>query len=91
MHSPSWVKGSKDGLCPLDKLEAVRKKMKSLSELHLIDGGDHSFKIGKKHLQTMGTTQDEMEGLAVQAIAAFISKSQRKVKPLLQKSFSMYH
>lgn len=70
MHSPSWVKGSKDGLCPLDKLEAVRK-----SELHLIDGGDHSFKIGKKHLQTMGTTQDEMEGLAVQAIAAFISKS----------------
>ncbi|KAH9775171.1 AB hydrolase-1 domain-containing protein [Citrus sinensis] len=75
VHSPSWVKGSKDGLCPLDKLEAVRKKMKSLSELHLIDGGDHSFKIGKKHLQTMGTTQDEMEGLAVQAIAAFISKS----------------
>lgn len=75
MHSPSWVKGSKDGLCPLDKLEAVRKKMKSLSELHLIDGGDHSFKIGKKHLQTMGTTQDEMEGLTVQAIAAFISKS----------------
>ncbi|KDO76496.1 hypothetical protein CISIN_1g027237mg [Citrus sinensis] len=70
-----FVQGSKDGLCPLDKLEAVRKKMKSLSELHLIDGGDHSFKIGKKHLQTMGTTQDEMEGLAVQAIAAFISKS----------------
>lgn len=70
-----FVQGSKDGLCPLDKLEAVRKKMRSLSELHVIDGGDHSFKIGKKHLQTKGATQDEAEDLAVQAIAAFISMS----------------
>lgn len=69
-----FVQGSKDTLCPLEKLEAIRKKMKSLIGLHVIDGGDHSFKIGKKHLQTKGSTQDEAEDLAVQAIAVFMSR-----------------
>jgi hypothetical protein len=68
-----FMKGSKDTLCPLEKLEAIRKKMKSLIGLHVIDGGDHSFKIAKKHLQTKGSTQDEAEDLAVQAIAVFVS------------------
>ncbi|KAJ4823153.1 hypothetical protein Tsubulata_016390 [Turnera subulata] len=68
-----FVQGSKDGLCPLEKLEAVRNKMKTHNGLHVIDGGDHSFKIGKKHLQLKGSTQDEAEDLAVQAIASFVS------------------
>lgn len=66
------AKGSKDGLCPLQKLETVREKMKPKNELHVIDGGDHSFKIGKKHLQANGSTQDEADDLAVQAVAEFI-------------------
>ena len=70
-----FVKGNKDGLCPLEKLETTRKKMKCLSGLHVIDGGDHSFKIGKKHLQTNGSTQDEAEALALKAISAFLLKS----------------
>lgn len=70
-----FVQGSKDNLCPLEKLEAVRKKMKPHIGLHVIDGGDHSFKIAKKHLQTKGSTQDEADDLAVQAIAAFLSRS----------------
>lgn len=68
------MQGSKDGFCPLEKLEVVRKKMKSMNELHVIDGGDHSFKIGKKQLQTMAATQVEVEDLAIQAIASFVSK-----------------
>ncbi|XP_028247079.1 testis-expressed protein 30 isoform X1 [Glycine soja] len=51
-----FVQGSKDGLCPLEKLETTRKKMKAPNELHVIDGGDHSFKIGKKHLQANNST-----------------------------------
>lgn len=69
-----FVQGSKDGLCPLEKLENVREKMKCHNELHVIEGGDHSFKIGKKHLQLKGSTQDEAEIEAVQAIAAFVCK-----------------
>uniref|UniRef100_A0A6M2EPM1 KANL3/Tex30 alpha/beta hydrolase-like domain-containing protein n=1 Tax=Populus davidiana TaxID=266767 RepID=A0A6M2EPM1_9ROSI len=69
-----FVQGSKDGLCPLEKLEAVCKKMKSHNELHVINGGDHSFKIGKKHLQTKGSTQDQAEELAVQGVSSFVSR-----------------
>ncbi|KAL9406573.1 hypothetical protein Peur_003545 [Populus x canadensis] len=69
-----FVQGSKDGLCPLEKLEAVCKKMKSHNELHVINGGDHSFKIGKKHLQIKGSTQDQAEDLAVQGISSFVSR-----------------
>lgn len=66
-----FVQGSKDGLCPLEKLDAVKKKMTAVSELHVIEGGDHSFKIAKKHLQSSGTSQDEAEDHAIQAIATF--------------------
>ncbi|XVF51339.1 hypothetical protein PTKIN_Ptkin04bG0177200 [Pterospermum kingtungense] len=72
-----FVQGTKDGLCPLDKLEAVRKKMKAMSGLHEIDGGDHSFKISKRHLQTTGSTQEKAEDAAVQAIASFLTRSLR--------------
>lgn len=70
-----FVQGSKDGLCPLGTLEAVRAKMKSPNELHVVEGGDHSFKIGKKHLQLKGSSQDDAENDAAQAISAFISES----------------
>ncbi|XP_022721214.1 KAT8 regulatory NSL complex subunit 3 isoform X2 [Durio zibethinus] len=72
------LKGTKDSLCPLEKLEAVRKKMKAMTGLHEIDGGDHSLKISKRHLQTKGLTQDEAEDAAVQAIASFVSRSLRR-------------
>ncbi|XP_078427967.1 alpha/beta-Hydrolases superfamily protein [Wolffia australiana] len=68
-----FVQGSKDALCPVDKLRAVLKKMKCNNELYVIENGDHSFKIGKKHLKASGLTQAEAEEGAVDAIAKFIS------------------
>ncbi|XP_072964841.1 uncharacterized protein [Typha angustifolia] len=70
-----FVQGSKDGLCPLDKLESTRKKMNCQNELHVIDGGDHSFKIGKKFQESTGLNQDKAEKIAVDAISEFASKS----------------
>uniref|UniRef100_M1CJR0 Uncharacterized protein n=1 Tax=Solanum tuberosum TaxID=4113 RepID=M1CJR0_SOLTU len=67
------MQGSKDGLCLLKKLEAVRKKMKCVNELYVIDGSDHSFKMCKKHLQLIESTQEEAEKLVVHAIATFVS------------------
>ncbi|KAJ7945031.1 KAT8 regulatory NSL complex subunit 3 [Quillaja saponaria] len=69
-----FVQGSKDSLCPLEKLEATRKKMNAISCLHVIDGGDHSFKIAKKHLQTIGSSQDKAEDLSMQEITAFVCR-----------------
>lgn len=45
------------------------------NELHVIEGGDHSFKIGKKFLESLGMTQDQAEKAAVNAIADFVLKS----------------
>ncbi|GFP86714.1 kat8 regulatory nsl complex subunit 3 [Phtheirospermum japonicum] len=70
-----FVQGSKDGLCPLEQLEAVRKKMNAISGLHVIEGGDHSFKIAKKHLQCIRSNQEEVEGQAVRAITGFVSSN----------------
>lgn len=49
--------------------------MKCENELHVIDGGDHSFKIGKKFQESTGVNQDEAERAAVEAIAHFVLKS----------------
>lgn len=70
-----FVQGSKDNLCPLDKLATTRKKMKCVNELYVIDGGDHSFKIGKKFLESTGTDQAEAERRAVKAITEFVTKT----------------
>lgn len=52
--------------------------MNSSNALHVIEGGDHSFKIAKKHLQSAGSSQEEAEGQAVQAIATFVSSCPRE-------------
>eukprot|EP00249_Psilotum_nudum_P004645 c18148_g1_i1 orf=305-1000(-) len=69
-----FVQGTKDALCPLDKLKDVKKKMAVATELHLIDGGDHSFKVNKKALKEHGLTQAEVEQNAVESIQAFLMK-----------------
>ncbi|XP_021757647.1 KAT8 regulatory NSL complex subunit 3-like [Chenopodium quinoa] len=70
-----FVQGSKDGLCPPGKLEVVRNRIKTVNDLHVIEGGDHSFKVAEKHLQSTGTTQNVVEESAVQSIAFFVSNS----------------
>ncbi|KAK9067948.1 hypothetical protein SSX86_012059 [Deinandra increscens subsp. villosa] len=69
-----FVQGTKDGLCSLESLEVVRKKMKALSRLHVVENGDHSMKIAKKNLKLAGITQEEAEECAIQAIALFVSE-----------------
>nr|XP_043630896.1 KAT8 regulatory NSL complex subunit 3 [Erigeron canadensis] len=69
-----FVQGTKDGLCSLASLEQVRQKMKPLNTVHVIENGDHSFKIGKKNLEVAGITQEEAEEQAVRAIGAFVSQ-----------------
>lgn len=69
-----FVQGSKDGFCPLDMLESVRRKLQVANALHVIEAGDHSFQIGKKHLESTGSTHEQAEEQAVQAIAIFVSR-----------------
>ena len=64
------MQGSKDSMCPLTELEKVRKKMTVKSDLHVVEGGDHSLKKGKR---AGGLTQDESDQKALQKIGTFIN------------------
>eukprot|EP00850_Spirogloea_muscicola_P000759 SM000003S11004 [mRNA] locus=s3:254568:255407:- [translate_table: standard] len=70
-----FVQGSKDGMCPLDKLQEVRTKMVIVNELRTVDGGDHSLKVGAKQLKAAGETQASLERKVAKDIADFLAKS----------------
>ncbi|KAJ3701123.1 hypothetical protein LUZ61_004828 [Rhynchospora tenuis] len=73
-----FVQGSNDCQCPLDKLELTRRQMNCKNEVYIIDGGDHSFQIGKKCQESSGMTQDQAERAAAHAIAQFVFRSIRE-------------
>jgi hypothetical protein len=43
--------------------------------LHVVDGGDHSLKIGKKHQESTGVNQHDAEMEAMKAIVQFVISS----------------
>jgi uncharacterized protein len=67
-----FVQGTRDPLCPLDLLEAVRKRMGAPSTLHVVDGGDHSLMVGKAALKALGSSQEEVDDGISTAIAGFL-------------------
>lgn len=66
------MQGSKDPLCPLDKLKGVLSKLRCATKLHVIEGGDHSFKVGKRALEESGKSQEKLEEEAVESIHKFL-------------------
>src|SRR5947208_4200675 len=44
-----FVQGTRDALCPLDLLEEVRNKMQAPNRLYVVEGGDHSLTVAKRH------------------------------------------
>jgi predicted alpha/beta-hydrolase family hydrolase len=42
-----FVTGTRDPLCPLDRLEAVRGGMEAANALFVVEGGDHSLQVRK--------------------------------------------
>jgi predicted alpha/beta-hydrolase family hydrolase len=69
-----FVQGARDSLCPLDLLEQVRTEMKAPNFLHVVEGGDHSLRVPKRHLQASGETQDDVDQKILAAIAGFINR-----------------
>ena len=52
-----FVQGTRDRLCPLDLLDAVRSRMKATSSLELVQDGDHSLTVAKRTLKASGETR----------------------------------
>ena len=67
-----FVQGARDPLCPLDLLEAVRKRMRAPSTLYVVEGGDHPLMVAKTLLKALGSSQEQMDDGMLTAIARFL-------------------
>ncbi len=69
-----FLQGSRDSLCPLGLLDAVRRAMPAPNELFVVEGGDHSLAVGKRQLQKEGGTQNEVDRDLLEIIGAFLRR-----------------
>ena len=67
-----FAQGSKDALCPLERLEEVRARMSAPSVLHVVEGGNHSLEVGARALAVRGETREAVDGRLLDAVAAFV-------------------
>lgn len=69
-----FVQGTRDALCPLDRLERTRAKMSAPSELCVVEGGDHSLLVTKTLLKQRGRTQADEDERILATIARFVTE-----------------
>jgi predicted alpha/beta-hydrolase family hydrolase len=69
-----FVQGTRDAMCPLERLAGVREKMTAPSELHVVEGGDHSLKASAAALRAQGLTQKDVDQGIFSAIEAFVTR-----------------
>jgi uncharacterized protein len=67
-----FVQGTRDALCPLELLEAVRAEMKAPHFLQVVDGGDHSLVVRKGDLKAANETQEEVDLRILESIRRFV-------------------
>jgi predicted alpha/beta-hydrolase family hydrolase len=66
-----FVQGTRDPLCPLDKLADVRLRMLAPNRLHVVEGGDHSLAVSAAQRKAAGETQEDSDRRVFEAIRDF--------------------
>ena len=61
-------------MCPLDELKRVRRQITARSEIHVVDGANHSLEVGKRRLREQQATQEEVERGILNAMGAFLKR-----------------
>ncbi|HEU4384731.1 MAG TPA: alpha/beta family hydrolase [Anaeromyxobacteraceae bacterium] len=69
-----FVQGTRDPLCPLDRLEDVRRRMTAPSDLHAVVGGNHSLLVTRGRLAAAAETQEQVNARALAAIRSFLER-----------------
>ncbi len=67
-----FVQGTRDPMCPLERLSQVRQKMKVRSKLFVVDAGDHSLQVTKAQLKESGETQAAVDARILHVIRHFV-------------------
>jgi uncharacterized protein len=70
-----FVQGTRDSMCPLDRLAGVRERMQAPSDLFAVEGGDHSLGVQKGVLKKQDLTQADVDERIFGAIEAFVTRS----------------
>ncbi len=65
-----FVEGTRDPFCPLDTLEAVRRKITAPTTLHVVEGGDHSLKVRESSGRSTSGSWDA----AIAAVALWVEE-----------------
>lgn len=69
IHSPMlFFQGSRDSLCELEVFEPIVEKLPSQAKLHVIKGGDHSFKLLKRLNRSEASVYEELVNISVEWI-----------------------
>ncbi|BCX81032.1 conserved hypothetical protein [Methylomarinovum caldicuralii] len=66
-----FIQGDRDRLCDLDRLRDVLKTLTAPLTLHVIEGGDHSFKVPKR----AGRTEEAVWREIVEVMSTWISRA----------------
>jgi hypothetical protein len=69
-----FVQGTRDSMCPLERLAAVRQRMRAENDLYTVEDGDHSLLVQKGSLKRRGLTQTEVDQGIFGAIQAFVNR-----------------
>ncbi|MCI4680886.1 alpha/beta fold hydrolase [Rhodoblastus acidophilus] len=69
-----FVQGTRDHLCPLQIFEDVRGRMSAPTNIHVVEGGDHSLLVSKTALKARGITQENVDLGVLGAIEDFVRK-----------------
>lgn len=69
-----FVQGTRDSLCPLELLERIRTEMTAQNFLHVVEQGDHSLMVSKRHLKAKSETQDDVDQRIFEAIKEFVKR-----------------
>jgi len=75
-----FVQGTRDPLCPLERLAEVRKKMRAPSKLFVVDAGDHSLQVTKTQLKQSGEDQATVDARVLHVISHFVRDTPAALK-----------
>jgi hypothetical protein len=67
-----FVQGTRDEMCPLDHLAEVRGRMKAPTELHVVEGGDHSLLVPAAEARVR--SQEAHDRAACTSVASFLAR-----------------
>ena len=57
---------------PLERFAEVRTRMSATSALHVVEGGNHSLRVGVRALKAQGRTQQDVDSAIFESIRDFV-------------------